>query len=592
MPVIQKTYDYKVYRNGVYLGLLPQPTNDFSYSQELYSNGASLTVEVPIKVDRSDEAPNYLGSEDGFILTAEDGTYLTTQRQEDVIGDDNDNILIRNGNALKVIEYSSYWPNGQRVFSGFIKRIKASFGNQTADEGVTLYAYSDGEDLKNYLIPGTSSNVLEQDNSTFSTNNGYFAYNNYSGHTQWMGQTFQTGAAITNISVIRLRIGAYAFSTPGNIDTTIALYQSPNDIAGGVAPIATTIISVSAPSTSPTEAFYDVAFSSPVTTTPLTTYTWVGYATATPSVGLIYFVTSEANSYANGNGYRFDGTTVPTSYSETTNAGGGASTTDFYFQTYYSILTTRRTFTATDPTAIVNAILPYYNSSGGLVTAGTLQNTGLSVNYPFVLATIQEGIDAAIKLSPSSWYWYVDVGTSQLTFRQVSTTADIKLTKGLHIDALELVMSTENIINNLYFTGGDIGSGINLFKNYTDTTSIKNNRTALDRQANNRVIDSSAADAIGTSFIAANKDQQYQTVVTVLDQQMDISSLKPGMTIGFNGFGNLVDRLIIQVVRIDYYPDYVNLTLGALPPRTDLALQQALNDINDLQTIDNPNIPS
>ena len=73
---------------------------------------------------------------------------------------------------------------------------------------------------------------------------------------------------------------------------------------------------------------------------------------------------------------------------------------------------------------------------------------------------------------------------------------------------------------------------------------------------------------------------------------MDLTTLKPGLVIGFNGFGTFVDQLLLQIVRIDYTPEYATLTLGIMPKRMSLTLQQITKGLLAQETIANPTSPS
>jgi hypothetical protein len=572
-------YEYKVYRKGVYLGMIPDVTSEFSFSQEINSPGVQITVTTGVKVDRSDESPNFLGSEDGLILTAEDGTLLTTQRQEDVIGNDNDQIIIRCGNALKVIEYNDYWPNGHQVFSGYIERIDASFGNQTGSEETSILAYSDGEDLKNYRIPGT---VAEAVMLTQTTATDSIAITNTPFNNTKFGASITTGSNINNISSVDF----YLFTAVA-LDFKVCIFNTANEYFSGVTPLGSCTINFPAHSSFPAPATF--TFSTPVAVQPLTGYfITIEVLTFTATTQAFIFHNPSSNLFPGT--YYYTAPSNPTVWTPVSTIAGAPN--DVYIVVRTSYLTTKRSFRSVDPMYMVSSTIPIYNAAGGSITLGTIQSTGLSVNYDFILATQLDAIQVASKMAPASWYWYVDVGSSQLNCKQTSTTADIVLIKGVHIDSLRLSMTTENIVNDFLFTGGDKGSGINLFKEYTDYNSQQDNRPRLDSQADNRVVDDTAADAIGDSFIAANKDMQYQTMVSVLANTMDISLIKPGMTVGFAGCGNLVDNVIIQIVRLDKSPVRALLTLGVLPTRTNIRLQQAINDISDIQTIDNPDTAS
>jgi hypothetical protein len=52
---IERTYQYKVFRNNVYLGLLPNVTSDFSYRQPINTGGVKMEVVISQTLDTSPE---------------------------------------------------------------------------------------------------------------------------------------------------------------------------------------------------------------------------------------------------------------------------------------------------------------------------------------------------------------------------------------------------------------------------------------------------------------------------------------------------------------------------------------------------------
>jgi hypothetical protein len=565
---------YKVYRNGNYLGDLPKVKSFFDPQQEINSAGTSITVTMGVSVDTSGLAPDFLMTESGDFLMTESGDFLVTERAPDVIGNDNDQILIRNGNKVKVIEYSDYWPNGKQVFTGAIKRIEASFGDTYVDE-VMVLIYSDGLDLVDHVIPGSNSLFVDQsltvqnDHADFSGSIGPTSYS-----VGW-GQTFTVGVGVTNLAAIDLML---AYTGSGGSETfTISIYSLPSDYNNGIAPLATMTHSVS--SATPTVYRFQPAF--PLTVIPGSQLYALVTCTGRSDVN-IYF--DDSSSYTGGAQWvQFIGNPLLSNFAPQC----------LYFKTYYSTLTTTSIFPAQDPSTMLQSIVASYNAEGGPVTTavGSVDLTGLNVPYNFSLATTMQGILVAAKLAPSDFFWYVDIGTNILYFKRRGTTADFLLTKGVHIDSLKLVSSIENLKNKAFLSGGLVGI-TNLFKSYSDAASISNYGLGLELLSDNRITDTTAADATGNSFIAANKGEQYQTQVTILASTMDISLFKQGKMIGFRGFGTFVDRLLLQIVRMDPSNGKVTLTLGAIPPRPESGLAQAQADITALQTIDNPAVPS
>ena len=113
-------------------------------------------------------------------------------------------------------------------------------------------------------------------------------------------------------------------------------------------------------------------------------------------------------------------------------------------------------------------------------------------------------------------------------------------------------------------------------------------------KTDNRVTNTTTANAIGDTFIAENSDETQQTSLTVLNEHIDITLLTPGKTIGFKNFGNFIDDLVLQVARREgnYNDGIAILTLGRLPVRMNDQVEQINRQLLNEQTINNPTAPS
>jgi hypothetical protein len=185
------------------------------------------------------------------------------------------------------------------------------------------------------------------------------------------------------------------------------------------------------------------------------------------------------------------------------------------------------------------------------------------------------------------------MGTDQLYYKMRSTNPDIIFTKGKHLQSLKIVPTIENVKNAAYLTGGTPSGGTNnIFRFYSDATSVGKYGQRLQVLTDNHVLDAGTALAVVQSFVDENKDEQHATTVTVLDKTMDISLLRVGMMVGFRGYGNFEDSLKLQITRVDYFRDYAVLTLGRPQRRQSIQLEQINRNLVALQTIDNPNVAS
>jgi hypothetical protein len=239
-------------------------------------------------------------------------------------------------------------------------------------------------------------------------------------------------------------------------------------------------------------------------------------------------------------------------------------------------------------------IIDDYNLRGGRIRyeTGEIEATGLSLTYTFNTASIYDALKAVKDMAPNGFYYRVDLGTSLLEFKQASATPDFVFVKGRHINRLDLVLSIENVKNDYLFSGGDAGGGVNLFRQYQNQESIALYGVRLDRKSDNRVTVTTTADAIGESFIDERSEEDNQTTVTIMGTVMDITLLTPGKMIGFAGFGTFVDNLMLQIVRREYTPEAVTLSLGVLPPRLSPVVEQLMRGLLAEQTVANPTAPS
>lgn len=580
---METSYLYKVYRDGAFLGLIPNVTSPFKYGLNINSAGASLEIAVGANPYEAPEDVEEFITEDGDTMITEDGDIMTTERRYPIYGNEHNLTLIRNGNDVEVFEISETYPESHKVFEGYISRWRPNFGG-TGEITCTVLSY--GVELDNYIIQGAptldQSQTSQNDNFTMyepeSPGSGFFR----------VGQTFIAGSTVDNVTAIAVRLAAVDVAWPQTV--TVKLWAlAPVAVGDTSVPLATATRVVS--STTPAE--YLFTFTTPPTIQPGQSYFFTVQGIDEHGV-IIYF--QDSNVYANGGLYFSQdlggGSGHPWTTSELL-APPGVSY-DLYFKTYYSSGATEAAYSSQDPTAIVRAIVDSYVSRGGNVNydGSSTDLTGTSRSYTFKLNTILEGIKKMLDISPSNWYWFVDPADSVLYFKQTPTTATHTMILGDHITELDLEVTIENLTNIVYFSGGDTGSGENLFMTDSDTESLASFPQGLGRISDNRVTVPTTAQAFMDNVLDNFATEAYITILEIPAAKYDISLFNPGETIGFAGFGNFVDDLILQIASLTRETDRAILALGVLPKRASEAIETALREIDELQTINNPNAPS
>lgn len=571
---VPKRHLYKVFNDGVYLGNLPKVTTKFGYALDINSVGSSINIECAVAADTSALPGDRLVTEAGEPITTEAGEYIYTDGQPPIIGLGNsvDPYLLQNGNRIEVWEYSYYYPNGKLMFKGQINRINAGFGTG-AENKIKLLVLSDGLDLDNYIARGAPFNytadVTQTSQNTFAT----VTQDSKGAGWQRYGQTWVVGAGVTKLGAITLFLN-------GAADVTVSVYDGLNgSMIGNV---------TQAVNTAGTPSAVQFGLSTLATVAPGGTYFFTVSVGAGQSINLYC---TNGNVYANGSMY---------SSSYGGGSGGGSygvystGAYDLYFIASAGTATTTATYTSKDPaTQMLKPIIDDYRLRGGLInySSSSVDATGLSLTATFNTETILDAIKKCLSFAPNGFYFYVDLGTDTIYFKNTLTTPTYKLIKGRHLNKLELVLSIENVKNDLLFSGATT-AGTNLYTEYSNQQSIGNYGIRLERKSDNRVSVQGTADAVGSSFIAENKEEYYETTLTVLDRTMDITLFRPGETIGLRGFGSFIDKLTLQIVRVEYMGEYANLTVGNLPKRFTNEFEKLIRGLAAEQTVANPSAPS
>lgn len=588
---IQKHWVYKVYDStgDIYRGILKNVQSDFVLTLDINSAGpAPITIRVAQTGEVADEEVEYIVTEDDDYITTEDGLKLTTDGTLSNYGISGSQI--KNGNIVKIYEISDYYPNGKLVYTGRVKRWTVVYG---ASDEMKLYVKPLSLDVNNHLVKGPEvlgTSQTSQD-SSFALYGGSAAGGRKIGYLY-----FFTLASQPNIATVKLRVAAQS-ATP--VDVTVRLHKLPgtgsssefqaimNDPANA---INTATVNIS--STTPAE--YSFTFTVP---TQLVedgggegAYGIAVDATGSSGTGaLVYWNTG------NVDGAGFFWTNDSTGWSG--GAGGsGSFQSDLYFKAYYIPLLTKITLTDFVASTMLKTILNNYASDGGVVSydSADIGNTGESIPaYTFSVNTVLEGINTMLDFAPRNWYYTIDPGTNMLTFKEANTTnPDHMLTFKKEIQELEFTASIENVKNKVYFTGGDTGSGTNLFLLVENTLSEDEFGTEIDRITDIRLTNTAAGTSKANKHLDKNDDESYETPIQIPDNTMDITLFKPGQTIGFQGFDSVVDSAVLTIVRIERHRDYINMELGIIPYRESYQIAALEDQLLGIQTIANPTSPS
>lgn len=278
------------------------------------------------------------------------------------------------------------------------------------------------------------------------------------------------------------------------------------------------------------------------------------------------------------------------------------------------------TYTTDDPTDILKDLLDKFTGAGGRLDydGGSTDNTGGSVTYTFNTVTYQEAIKKVLELSPADFY--LRIGADDIVyFQQRSTVADHYLVIGREIIEYIPEKRIENIVNTVYVIGG--GSP-KLFKKYTDTGSVSAYGVHSMRYNDSRITTTNAASAIKERIFDTLAEPEIRVTFKVMDNNGDATNYERGYDIESFKVGNMVkilnatskannlwdisvfdvsswdyditnaSSLLLQIMRIEYNPDYVIIELSNKQPNIVARVEEINRQFVDSLNADNPTAPS
>lgn len=578
---LQKTYTYQVYSAaGVYLGSLDNVVSEFTYPCDINTAGSQLQIKIQNSFDDvgASQSSDYWVDQSTNRITDEVGNRIVFATSFNYA-----NIPIAVGNRIKVLASYDTNATGKTVFDGQISYWETSYKDQT----INLTVLSWGFQLDNFLITATpTGQTIDQE--SYNTSYGASPQILKDGPTTSVAQSFNIASATTISSIVLFCSGSPSFVSGGPDHETItpvsvliwSLYSGTPSTPGALIDGGTVNYTGSAVQQVTLQLSQAQSLSGNyfIQIDNGSGGSWY--------YGLVTVYASTANPYAGGSVYTGSTTAGTTTWTQV--AGD-----DLAFIVQSSSGSNQLTFTNQDPARLLTNILDQAAAQGSIVDYSTtsIDNANTNVSYSYKVQTILEGIQKILQLAPPGWYWYVDPATNLLHFHRTPNTVNHVLSMGNEIKDLKIRHTLEGVINSVYFTGGAT-SGVNLYTSQTDAASVAAYGQRLERISDNRITDLPSAGIIMSNELGNKASPTFNATIEVLENAYDIELFDVGETVGLRGFGNFIDNLTFQIVRIERHPDWVGLTLGTLLPRNSGEFDSIRRRLDKLETVDNPAAPS
>jgi len=285
-------------------------------------------------------------------------------------------------------------------------------------------------------------------------------------------------------------------------------------------------------------------------------------------------------------------------------------------------LTTQANFNSVDPSFIAETIFDNYTTTAsGIVdyTASSVDSTGTVVSYDFNAATYRDAVEKVIELTPKDWYWRVDPDNTYY-LKKKNLSADHTLSIGREVQDINIFKNSEQIVNVVLFTGGELDNGSPLYLEYRNTASIEAYGRRVRKVQDGRVTKESTAQTIAEKIINDKGVPDVRVRIVVNDNNIDrtfgydIESFKVGETVSISDPDqNVVESLwdvskfdedfwdfaqtyvlseSLQINAISYSPDRVVLDLSSRNPEVAKRIQDVDRNLSNFINKDVEGSPS
>ena len=278
---------------------------------------------------------------------------------------------------------------------------------------------------------------------------------------------------------------------------------------------------------------------------------------------------------------------------------GSLTPFDLKFQLYEAGGATTVTMNSVDPSFALKEVLRFAQSRGSRVTFTdeTIEMTGTVVSLQFKSNTVDDAVAAILGAMPSDWYIWYDPATDEVHAhpRPADDTARQVLRKSHLVGTVKVRKTIEKLVNDVLFSGGDLGGGTNLLVRDSDAYSINTIRRGFLKMSDNRVKDVTTARLMIQAEIDRGRLPIYSgTATLVRNDDFYLEEVVIGELQKLGNFSEIVNTLIpaMQVVSINYKVETVDVEWNLLLPKVSKRIEDIRRNLTLQEMENNPTSPS
>ena len=599
---MKRNYQYMSYENGKFVGEWTDVTSEPDTLTAVNAFPGEITVSLArtpfsLKIDSdnwqvvANTTPEELEihTHETMLLATESkqlfgsGSDINLNNDVDIIEyyGGYENLVSHNGedyitDELEPLQITVGYPMGRTHFRGYVSKYKKKFRNPREGIDVTLLSHADEY---NNIVYESVDTKIQSNNPTSKklVGLGHYADSNVQSVVEYVAQTFRV-TGLTTLSSIK--IFSSSSSSSSSSYPTLFLTLVKGVLNGAV-------IAQSKAQVSPDAGW--VNFPVNVKLDPAVTYTFIletdqAVSNYAPDPITLYAGTE----YSNGAFYIRD-------IDRFKNLSGWhlQNNYDLAFELYKRGGETSVLEASQDPTTMAQHVIDYGTSRGSRLryTKNSLVPSNTKVTARFNVVTLKEAFDNILKYLPTDWFWYYDQAEMVLYVRPRPSNTTHIFELGNDIEYFEPEYSIENIVNEVYFTGGKKPDETTLFRHYVDLPSQSKWRRGLAKKSNQNVTTDLSADIIVGSLIARGANPTVAGEISIIrDKHPEI--VMPGELVGFAGFPDEINSLKLQVLQVKITRYRYIVQLGTLLPKTSKRLEDLKRNLETMETLNNPISPS
>lgn len=239
----QKDYEYRVFdADNNFIGIWENVTSEFSYSQSVNEAPTELNVDIARSPDNRVVRLDPLRDESNEIITDENGDSILVQTETaNAVGPDSDIDLnynvdvyafyggyepLEDENGSTILDENSDpilaqfgFPNGKRVYSGYLVDYELTYGNRT---GVRAIIVPHSAEMSHFVFMDEDGNTTVEYNSTDPVQMARDAMDNYIDQGGTMGYNIETMPLSGEVASYDFKLQ----TTRETVDKTIDLLPS------------------------------------------------------------------------------------------------------------------------------------------------------------------------------------------------------------------------------------------------------------------------------------------------------------------------------------------------------------------------------